>query len=66
MEALKDNASVYIGNLSQSINDLTENLLVVLKNLFEFCPGGEINIRSLNIKVKNINVPLPIYIDFGI
>jgi len=64
-EALKDSVTVRIGNLGQSLGQLTANLEVIVENVLKYAPGGELNIRACYIQLRNGEASLPVYVDFG-
>jgi len=65
IEPLKDSVSVRIGNLGQSLAELTANLEVIVENVLKYAPGGECNIRACYVQVNNSEASLPVYVDFG-
>jgi ribosome biogenesis protein UTP30 len=55
---------VTVGRLSQSVDDVTDNVMVCVQSLATFVPGGSTNIRSLHLKAQD-SLAVPIYVSFG-
>lgn len=57
--------SLHIGNLSQIRTDILDNIQEAVARLFENCPCGKKNVRSLYLRVACDGQCLPLYIDLG-
>jgi len=53
-----------VGKLSQTTEQVTENILCCIGKLASSLPGGWNNIRSAHIKVQD-SPAVPIYVSFG-
>jgi len=53
-----------VGKLSQSTEQVTENILCCIRKLASSLPGGWNNIRSLHVKAQD-TPSVPIYVSFG-
>jgi len=53
-----------VGRLSQTTEQLMENILCCIRKLASSLPGGWTNIRSAHIKVQDTPA-VPIYVSFG-
>lgn len=56
--------SICIGNISQSKDELVENILAVVDKFAAVIPGNWENIRRLHIKCSR-SLAIPIYVSFG-
>uniref|UniRef100_A0A915AQX9 Replication stress response regulator SDE2 n=1 Tax=Parascaris univalens TaxID=6257 RepID=A0A915AQX9_PARUN len=57
--------SLVIGNLSQPHDHLLDNVHEAVARLFDFCPGGLLNVRSLYLQIVTGGPTIPIYADIG-
>uniref|UniRef100_A0A8R1TY41 Uncharacterized protein n=1 Tax=Onchocerca volvulus TaxID=6282 RepID=A0A8R1TY41_ONCVO len=57
--------SLRIGNLSNPIDHIVENVRAVVENVFQYCPGGLCNIHSISLQMVTGGPSLPLYIDAG-
>ncbi|KHN76272.1 Ribosomal L1 domain-containing protein [Toxocara canis] len=57
--------SLVVGNLSQTTNNLVDNIVDAVKGLFDFCPGGITNVRSIYVQIVSGGPTIPIYADVG-
>ncbi|KAL3985731.1 Ribosomal protein L1p/L10e family protein [Acanthocheilonema viteae] len=57
--------SLRIGNLSNPINYIVENICAAVENVFQYCPGGLCNIHSISLQMVTGGPSLPLYIDAG-
>ena len=53
-----------VGKLSQTTDQVTENILCSVGKMASSLPGGWNNIRSLHIKAQD-TPSVPIYVSFG-
>ncbi|VDK46765.1 unnamed protein product [Anisakis simplex] len=65
LSAHRVRTSLKIGNLSESSEDLCDNIEEAAARLAEYCPGGLPNIRSINLQVVSGGPTIPIYADTG-
>ncbi|VDN04884.1 unnamed protein product [Thelazia callipaeda] len=54
--------SLRIGNLSNPMEHLVENVHVAVESVFKYCPGGFINIQSISLQMVTGGSSLPLYI----
>uniref|UniRef100_A0A9J2Q1M7 Uncharacterized protein n=1 Tax=Ascaris lumbricoides TaxID=6252 RepID=A0A9J2Q1M7_ASCLU len=57
--------SLVIGNLSQPHDHLLDNVQEAIARLFDSCPGGLLNVRSLYLQIVTGGPTIPIYADTG-
>ncbi|CAG9538864.1 unnamed protein product [Cercopithifilaria johnstoni] len=57
--------SLRIGNLNNPINCIVENVRAAVENVFQYCPGGLCNIRSVSLQMVTGGPSLPLYVDAG-
>jgi len=53
-----------VGKLSQTTEQVTENILSCIQRLASSLPGGWNNIRSLHLKAQD-TPSVPVYVSFG-
>jgi len=53
-----------VGKLSQTTEQVTENILCCIEKLASSLPGGWNNVRSAHVKVQDTPA-VPIYVSFG-
>lgn len=58
--------SLRIGNLSNPIDHIVENVRAAAHNVFQYCPGGLCNIHSISLQMVTGGPSLPLYIDAGL
>uniref|UniRef100_A0A0R3RR58 Ribosomal l1 domain-containing protein n=1 Tax=Elaeophora elaphi TaxID=1147741 RepID=A0A0R3RR58_9BILA len=57
--------SLRIGNLSNPIDHIVENVRAAVENVFQYCPGGLCNIHSVSLQMVTGGPSLPLYVDAG-
>ncbi|VDK55743.1 unnamed protein product, partial [Gongylonema pulchrum] len=65
LSAYRVRTSLRVGNLSSPTEHIVANVSTAIEKLFQFCPGGLANIRSLNFQMITGGPSLPLYIDVG-
>uniref|UniRef100_A0A915PVZ3 Uncharacterized protein n=1 Tax=Setaria digitata TaxID=48799 RepID=A0A915PVZ3_9BILA len=57
--------SIRVGNLCNPADHVVENIRRVAESVFQYCPGGLCNIRSISLQMVTGGPSLPLYIDAG-
>lgn len=54
-----------MGDLSQPVNNLIDNIRTACANVFKYCPGGLQNMRSLSLQLVTGGPSLPLFMETG-
>ncbi|EFO23733.1 hypothetical protein LOAG_04753 [Loa loa] len=57
--------SLRIGNLSNPIDHIVENVRAAVDRVFQYCPGGLYNVHSISLQMVVGGPSLPLYVDAG-